>query len=133
MGPYNLPPRLSEASCLHVLTEELPQLLEDVPLAKRHTMWFVYDGAATHCSRNVKKVPDSHYTDRWIGRNGPVLWPPRSPDLTHAEFYSWGHCYSVFFLKCRTSEPHNKIFLLLSYRYFIYICNYFLPKYTIHH
>jgi hypothetical protein len=33
IGPYELPPRLSGATCLHILTIELPQLLEDVPLA----------------------------------------------------------------------------------------------------
>jgi len=25
-----------------------------------------------------------------IGRGGPVLWPPRSPDLTPLDFYLWG-------------------------------------------
>jgi hypothetical protein len=32
IGPYELLPRLSGASYLHYLKEELPELLEDVPL-----------------------------------------------------------------------------------------------------
>ncbi|GBL73687.1 hypothetical protein AVEN_230681-1 [Araneus ventricosus] len=31
------------------------------------------------------------YPGRWIGRGGPVLWPPRSPDLTSLDFFLWGH------------------------------------------
>ncbi|KAJ4434862.1 hypothetical protein ANN_23433 [Periplaneta americana] len=29
--------------------------------------------------------------NRWIGRGGPVAWPPRSPDLTCLDFFLWGH------------------------------------------
>ncbi|GFS63633.1 uncharacterized protein TNCV_1961891 [Trichonephila clavipes] len=27
----------------------------------------------------------------WIGRDGPIAWPPRSPDLTPLEFFLWGY------------------------------------------
>jgi hypothetical protein len=27
----------------------------------------------------------------WIGRWGPIEWPTRSPDLTPADFFLWGH------------------------------------------
>jgi hypothetical protein len=27
----------------------------------------------------------------WIGRRGPVEWPPRSLDLTPLDFYLWEH------------------------------------------
>ena len=30
------------------------------------------------------------FPERWIGRNGPVSWPPRSPDLTPLDFCLWG-------------------------------------------
>ena len=26
---------------------------------------------------------------RWIGRGGPIPWPPRSPDLTPLDFFVW--------------------------------------------
>lgn len=42
-------------------------------------MLFVHDGIL-HAT--LSGVWTLHYQDRWIGRNGQVLWPPRSPDLT---------------------------------------------------
>jgi len=31
------------------------------------------------------------FPNRWLGRGGPVAWPPRSPDLTPLDYYLWGH------------------------------------------
>ena len=31
------------------------------------------------------------FPNRWIGRNGPTLWPPRSPDITPLDFFLWGY------------------------------------------
>ena len=33
---------------------------------------------------------DATFPLRWIGRRGPVEWPPRSPDLTPPDFFLWG-------------------------------------------
>jgi hypothetical protein len=33
---------------------------------------------------------------------GPVVWPPRSPDLTTADFYLWGHLKSMVY-----AQRHN--------------------------
>lgn len=30
------------------------------------------------------------YPNRWIGRLGTILWPPRSPDLNPLDFFYWG-------------------------------------------
>jgi hypothetical protein len=67
IGPFKLPPQLSGASYLHILTEELPQLLEDVPLATRQAVWFMHDGASAHFTCNVKQFLDSPYPDQSIG------------------------------------------------------------------
>ncbi|EFN76301.1 hypothetical protein EAI_01202, partial [Harpegnathos saltator] len=32
---------------------------------------------------------DATFPHRWISRNGPVWWPPRSFDLTPPDFYLW--------------------------------------------
>lgn len=34
---------------------------------------------------------DLVFPNRWIGRDGPILWPPRSPDLTPLDFFLWGY------------------------------------------
>jgi hypothetical protein len=33
-----------------------------------------------------------HFTGRWFGRDGPILWPPRSPDITPLDFFLWECC-----------------------------------------
>jgi len=32
---------------------------------------------------------DATFPNRWIGRDGPTPWPPRSPDITPLDFYLW--------------------------------------------
>ena len=34
---------------------------------------------------------DNTFPGMWIGRRGPVEWPPRSPDLTPPDFFLWGY------------------------------------------
>ena len=29
------------------------------------------------------------FNEKWIGRGGPVAWPPRSPDLTSPDYFLW--------------------------------------------
>ena len=36
-------------------------------------------------------IRETSVENRWIGRNGPVAWPSRSPDLTCLDFFLWGH------------------------------------------
>ncbi|KAJ4434494.1 hypothetical protein ANN_23056 [Periplaneta americana] len=39
----------------------------------------------------VRNRLNATFPDRWIGRGGPVLWPPRSPDLSPLDFFLWGN------------------------------------------
>ena len=32
---------------------------------------------------------DATFPNRWIGRDGPTPWPPRSPDITPLDFFLW--------------------------------------------
>jgi hypothetical protein len=40
---------------------------------------------------------DANLENRWIGRNGPVLWPARSPDLNPCDFFLWGHLKQIVY------------------------------------
>jgi len=31
------------------------------------------------------------FPNRWIGRDGPTLWPPRPPDIAPHDFFLWGY------------------------------------------
>lgn len=92
LGPYILPPRLNAHHYLVFLQEVLPELLEeaDPPVDLLFGHWFQHDGCPAHYGREVRAHLDAVYPDRWIGRGGPVHWPPRSPDLTPLDFYLWG-------------------------------------------
>lgn len=58
IGPYILPPRLDGRTYLMFLQEVLPELLEDLPLADRRTIWFQHDGAPAYFAA----APRNHMT-----------------------------------------------------------------------
>lgn len=91
IGPYVLPMRLNGEAYLNFLTDQLPLLLEDVDLQTRRALWFMHDGAPAHFSNNVRTFLNQTYPNKWIGRNGPVRWAPRSADLNICDFFVWGH------------------------------------------
>lgn len=99
LGPVFLPARLNGAAYRRFLAYDLPPLLEEIPIATRQRMWYMHDGAPAHFSliaRNWLNQPN-HYANRWIGRGGPIVWPPRSPDLNPCDFYLWGHCSALVY------------------------------------
>ncbi|KAG8261687.1 hypothetical protein J6590_067290, partial [Homalodisca vitripennis] len=51
-----------------------------------HQLHFQRDGASSHFSALVTDA--LNFVDRWIGRQGRMLWPPRSPNLTPCDFFS---------------------------------------------
>lgn len=90
VGPVELPPTLNAENYLELLRETLPLLLEDESLALRSRMWFQNDGCPAHYARRVRDYLNETFPGRWIGRLGPILWPPRSPDLNPLDFFYWG-------------------------------------------
>lgn len=90
IGPFILPARLNAEFYLHFLQDELPQLLEDIPLHLRRNLFFQHDGAPPHFSRAVITHLNDQFPGRWIGRGGPYPWPPRSPDLSPLDYCIWG-------------------------------------------
>lgn len=111
IGPYFLPLRLNGASYTNFLQEQLPIVLENVPLAIRPRMWFMHDGAPAHFSITARQYLDDVYPNRWIGRAGPQPWPPRSPDLNPLDFCIWGHLKSLVYttpIEC-VNDLRNRI------------------------
>ncbi|CAH1402685.1 unnamed protein product [Nezara viridula] len=72
IGPFFLPSRLSGISYLHILQNNLHELLEDIPLVIRQRLWLMHDVAPAHFSHSVTDYLNATYGDRWVGRNGPV-------------------------------------------------------------
>lgn len=90
IGPYFFENACNRHSYLNMLNTFFSDHLEQLPLDYRRNMYFQQDGCPAHFAREVKEWLDLKFGQKWIGRNGPVLWPPRSPDLTLADMYLWG-------------------------------------------
>jgi len=69
------------------LRNELPGLLEDIPLMIRSQMYFQHDGYPLRYTRRVTEYLNESFRNLWLGRGGPVAWPPRSPDLTSLDYF----------------------------------------------
>lgn len=90
IGPFELPENLTAQAYLDFLQNQLPDLLEEVPLNIYGSMWYQQDGCPAHYARTVREFLDREYPDRWIGRGGTISWPARSPDLNPIDFFYWG-------------------------------------------
>ena len=60
-------------------------------------MRFMYDGAPPHLTRVARQFLNQHFTNKWIGREGPIAWPACSPDLNPLDFHLWGHLKSIVY------------------------------------
>ena len=82
IGSYFFECRLTGQVYANFLQNVLPQLMEDMLLHVRINMWMQYDGAPPHYALCSRQVMNEIFDEKWIGRDGPVAWPSRSPDLT---------------------------------------------------
>ena len=73
-------------------------------LANKRNVWFQMDGYPDHNSRNVRDLMNQYSGQQWIGRYGPVRWPPRIPDLTPLDFYVWNTLKEVYQIRDQTRE-----------------------------
>ncbi|GFS59066.1 uncharacterized protein TNCV_69601 [Trichonephila clavipes] len=99
IGPYILPDRLTGPRYLIFLEQVLPELMDSahVTAATRTSMWFQQDGVPTHFSISIRNHLDATCGERWIGRGGPVHWPPRSPDFSCLDYFFWGQMKSLVY------------------------------------
>lgn len=91
IGPYFFDGPVNAESYLHMLEHYV------WPRVKQRRMYFQQDGAPAHYSRAVREWLDQKFPGRWIGRRGPIEWPPRSPDLTPPDFFLWGYLKDIVY------------------------------------
>ena len=60
-------------------------------VADLNLVFYQQDGAPSHTARLNTNFLDATFPGRWIGKKGPISWPPRSPDLNPCDFFLWGH------------------------------------------
>ena len=73
---------------LHQLNEWIQNL--NFPDNVKENIIFMQDRAPAHYLRAVNDWLNTNYTRRWMGRNGPIHWPARSPDLNPCDYFLWG-------------------------------------------
>lgn len=90
IGPHFFEGHLNGEMYLSFLRNDLPPLLEELPLDLRQRMWFQNDGAPAHYYRRVRCHLNRTFNNKVIARAAVHPWPPRSPDLTPLDFFLWG-------------------------------------------
>ncbi|KAL4494420.1 hypothetical protein ABPG72_019830 [Tetrahymena utriculariae] len=60
-------------------------------------LFFQQDGAPPHFSNDARNILNTQLQYRWIGRGGPIEWPPRSPDLSINDFWLWGYVRQLLY------------------------------------
>jgi hypothetical protein len=97
IGPFVFDNNLTGDTYEFFLRNELPGLLEDIPLVVGSQLYFQHDGASPHYTRHVREYLDESFPNRWLGRGGPLAWPPRSPDLIPLDYYLWGQMKALVY------------------------------------
>lgn len=109
LGPFFFEGNLTGATYLNFLQHDLlPALIHLYPNPNNPDelspdIWLQQDGAPPHYAREVRNYLDLMFPRRWIGRRGPVEWPPRSPDMTPLDYFLWGYLKSKVFM----NRPNN--------------------------
>ena len=81
----------------NISQDELPALLENVPLQTRRQMYDQHDGASPHFSHFVRQYLNYKFPKGWVGRGGKKNWPPRSPDLNPLDYHVWGYMKAMVY------------------------------------
>jgi len=71
IGPFVFHNNLTGNTYEAFLRNELPGLLEDIPLMVSSQMYFQHDGAPPHYTRHVREYLNESFPNRWLGRGGP--------------------------------------------------------------
>lgn len=106
IGPYFFPGNVNQETYLEMLGDYLLPELDILGIDPGH-IWFQQDGAPPHFALMVRHWLDEHFPT-WIGRGGPFLWPPRSPDLTPLDFFLWGYIKHLVYMEQPRNMDHLK-------------------------
>lgn len=89
IGPIFFDRPLNGERYLDLLMNEIQPIVNELPDNFRENIIFQQDSAPYHTVAPVVNYLNQHFPT-WIGRNGTIPWPARSPDLTPLDFFLWG-------------------------------------------
>jgi hypothetical protein len=88
IGPFFFDSTITGDMYLEILKHQIWPALQVIPNLQE--MFFMQDGAPPHWFGAVRVWLDERFPNRWIGRDGPIPWSSRSPDLILMDFSVWG-------------------------------------------
>jgi hypothetical protein len=50
-----------------------------------------------HWDRIFREFLEVYFPVRLVGRDEPIPWPPRSPDITPLDFFLWGYVKDIVY------------------------------------
>ena len=89
IGTFTIEDRMRGEDYLNFVEDVVMLMLNDMPLQSRRYLWYQLNGAPVHFTLPVRQWLDHHFPGSWIGRDGPVAWLARSPDLSQLDFFLW--------------------------------------------
>ena len=94
IGPFFFDEKTITADVyLDLLTEYVvPQLIHS-----QSTIIFQQDFAPPHWGLRVCQFLNKTFSNWWIGRDGPISWPPRSPKITPMDFFLLGYVKDIVY------------------------------------
>ena len=90
IGPYFFQENVNQNSYLEMLNTYFWTEFEEENLEYRRKAYFQQDGCPAHSTLQVRNWLNRYFPQKWLGRCGPIQWPPRSPDLTACDYFLWG-------------------------------------------
>ncbi|KAF2894059.1 hypothetical protein ILUMI_12114 [Ignelater luminosus] len=87
IGPYFFERNFNQFYCLGMLDNYFLDKMENFNLDYRMKCVFQQDECPTHSTRLISDWCSSKFVQNWIGRYGPIFWPPHSPGLTPCDFH----------------------------------------------
>lgn len=97
IGPFFFNKTVTGDTYLTMLKNDIIPSLMTLP--QYNQILFMQDGAPPHWSLAVREFLGETFGANWIGRDGPIQWPPRSPDLTPCDFFLWGFLKDLVYRK----------------------------------
>jgi hypothetical protein len=82
IGSYFFSVYVTDESCLELLSHWPITELDNVDLL--NSVILQQDGVPAHYAANVRTFLNNPFP-LWIGRHGPLIWPPRRPELTASD------------------------------------------------
>lgn len=91
VGPVFYNGTLTGNRYMEFIRNVLEDFLDNANYLMRQNLYFQQDGAPAHNYHLVQTYLDTIFAEKWIGTNGPIQWPARSPDLSPLDFFLWGY------------------------------------------